>query len=249
VNRAIHAEWTKLRTVSSTVWSILSVVAGTVLVGAFATLGLTTEEDADVPRIFLSGVYLGQVAVVALGVLAVAPEYDTAMIRTTLAADPRRGRVLAAKAAVVTGLALGGGLAAVLGSLLVGRIILPGRGIPLPSLVDGPELRAAGGTVLYCGLVALLSVGTALALRHTGGAMTVVLSALYTFPILATVVTDPEWRKWILRVAPMTAGLAIQATKNLAAQPIAPWAGLGVLAGYAGLSVVLGAALFRCRDA
>src|SRR5262249_36770481 len=156
-------------------------------------LGLRAEEDPDVPRICLSGVYLGQVAVVVLGVLAVAPEYDTAMIRTTLAADPRRGRVLAAKSVVVTALALGAGLVAVLGSLLAGWIILRGQGIPDPSIVDTTVLRAAGGTVLYFGLIALLSLGAALAVRHTGAAITVVLGLLYTMPIIAEVVTDPQW--------------------------------------------------------
>jgi ABC-2 type transport system permease protein len=89
----------------------------------------------------------------------------------------------------------------------------------------------------------------ALIVRHTGAALTAVLSLLYTFPIIAALVTDPDWRKWLMRLAPMTAGLAIQATRNLDAQPIAPWAGLGVLAGYAAAAAALGAVLFQRRDA
>ena len=64
--------------------------------------------------------------VALLAVLAIGGEYSTGMIRLTLAAMPRRSRVLAAKAAVVTGWALAAGAVAVLGSVLAGRLILPG---------------------------------------------------------------------------------------------------------------------------
>jgi ABC-2 type transport system permease protein len=248
MRRAIHAEWTKLRSVSSTLWSLLAVVAGTAAVSTLAAMGVGTGDDPDAPRICLSGVYLGQVAVVVLGVLAVAPEYDTAMIRTTLSADPSRGRVLAAKSVVVAALALIAGLVAVLGSLLVGWIILRGNGVHTPSIVDGSVLRAAGGTVLYFGMIGLLSLGAALVVRHTGGAITVVLGLLYTLPVVAQVATDPEWRTWLLRITPMTAGLAIQVTRNVELSPIAPWAGFGVLAGYTIAAVALGAVLLRARD-
>lgn len=208
-------------------------------------MGLSTQEDADVARISLSGVYLGQMAVVVLGVLAVTPEYETAMIRTTLAAYPTRPAVLAAKAAIVTAIALVAGTVSMLGSLIAVRTVRQGS----VSLMDGSTLRAYAGTVLYLGLIGLLSLGVAVAVRHTGGTITAVLSLLYTLPIVAGFVTDPVWRERILRVAPMSAGLAIQATRNLAAQPIAPWAGLGVLTGWVGAALVLGTVLFSRRDA
>ena len=138
--------------------------------------------------------------------------------------------------------------AQVLGSLLTGWIILRGNGIHTPSIVDGSVLRAAGGTVLYFGLIGLLSLGAALVVRHTGGAITVVLGLLYTLPVVAQVATNPEWRKWLLRITPMTAGLAIQVTRNVELSPIAPWAGFGVLAGYTVAAVALGAVLLRTRD-
>jgi ABC-2 type transport system permease protein len=249
MTRALHAEWTKLRTVPSTAWTALSLVVATVAVGAFATFGLGTVEGADTVRFSASGVLLGQVAAVVLAVLTVTPEYETAMIRTTLAADPHRGRVLAAKAATVTAVVLGCGTLGMLGSLAAGRLILPDQGLPAPSLVDGPTLRAYSGTVLYFGLIALLSIGLAMVIRHTGSSITVVLSVLYVLPVAATLVTDPVWRERILKYSPMTAGLAIQNTLNVDALPMKPWPGLGVLAGYAGVAVVAGAVLFRSRDA
>jgi ABC-2 type transport system permease protein len=169
------------------------------------------------------------------------------MIRTTLAADARR--VVTAKAGVVTATALATGALSVLGSLILGRIILSDKGFLVASLGEGPTVRAYAGTVLYFGLIGLLSLGIGLIIRHTGGAITVVLGVLFTLPILASLVTDPVWRERLLRLAPMTAGLAIQATTNLDTLPILPWQGLGLLAGYAATAMLTGAFLFQKRDA
>jgi ABC-2 type transport system permease protein len=253
MGRLLRMEWTKLRTVPGTVWSFLALAALTVAVGALVLWSLRATHcgarcDQDLPKLSLSGVYLGQLAVVAVAALAVTAEYDTMMIRTTLAAAPRRLAVLAAKAVVVTGTVLGVGLLTVLGSLAAGRG-LPVRGYPALSLLDGPTRRAYLGTVLYLGLVALLSVGVGALVRHTAGAVTTVLALLYVAPIVAQFVTDVRWQNRIDRYAPMTAGLAVQATRHLEKLPIQPWHGLGVLAGYAGGALVLGAVAFRLRDA
>jgi len=260
--RTIRAEWTKLRTVRSTGWLILGLIGSTI--GIAVMIMLTLHRDLcpepvgcehDFPRLSLAGVYLGQGIVVVLAVLAMTTEYGTTMIRTTLAATPRRGVVLAAKATVVTALALGGGVLGVLGSLVASRLILPAHGFtrangyPPLSLTDESTLRAAGGTVLYLGLIALLSLGIAVTLRDTAVSLTTVLAALYAFPVLASLVNDPAWQERILKYSPMTAGLAIQATRRLDTLPIGPWQGLGLLAGYAAAAVVLGAAAFRLRDA
>jgi ABC-2 type transport system permease protein len=262
MRRALRAEWTKLRTVSSTAWLLLAAVAFTVAVSTLATTSVDTSQCPspttcleDATRLSLTGVWLGQVAVVVLAVLAITNEYDTRMIQTTLAATPRRSVVVATKATVLTATVLATGTVGVLGSLLAARTILPGNGFtpangyPPLSLADGPTLRAAIGTVLYLGLVALLSLGVGTAVRDTAGAITTVLTLLYVFPVAAAFVTDPPWHERLQRFAPMTAGLAIQATKSLDRLPIGPWAGLGVLAAYAGAAMLLGAALFKVRDA
>ena len=144
---------------------------------------------------------------------------------------------------------------AVAASLLAGRLLEPGNGftsrhgfIPL-SLTDGPTLRAAVGSVLYLALIALLSLGAATALRDSAAAITVVLGLLYIFPILGDVVLNPVWQHRIERWAPMNAGLAIQATRNLGTLPIGPWPGLGVLAAWAAAALLAGGLLLRLRDA
>ncbi|MFC6016725.1 ABC transporter permease [Plantactinospora solaniradicis] len=258
----VHAEWTKLRTLPSTTWLGLAVVVATVAFSALATAAVDTsacptptECFEDTTRLSLWGVRIAQVAVAVLAVLAVTNEYGNGLIQTTLAANPRRWAVLAGKAGVVTALVLAAAVPGVLGSLLAGRLILPGNGFtpangyPPLSLADEPTLRAAVGTVLYLGLVALLAIGVGTAVRDTAGSMIVVLTLLFSFPVVTQLVSDPKWQERLGKVAPMTSGLAVQATTALERQPIGPWAGLGVLAGWAGAALLAGALLFRFRDA
>jgi ABC-2 type transport system permease protein len=255
---ALHAEWTKLRTAPGTIGLLAAAVALCVAVSAAAAAATRCPAAAcgqDPAKVSLTGVYLGQVVVAIVGVLAIGGEYSNGMIRTTLAAMPRRANVLAAKAAVVTGLVLAAGTLAVLGSLLAGRLILPGHGFtaahgfaPL-SLANGPVLRAATGSVLYLALIALLSLGAATAVRDSAVAIGLVPGLLYLFPIVAAVVSDPHVQRHLQQVAPMTAGLDIQATTGLRSLPLSPWTGLGVLGAWAAGALLTGGLLLRLRDA
>lgn len=260
--RTLHAEWTKLRTLPSTAWLLLAAIVFFVLVSAATLAAVDTahcpspaECREDTTKLSLTGVQLGQLAVAVLAVLAITNEYATRMISTTLAATPHRATVLVTKAAVVTAAVLVAGVLGVLVSLGIGRALLPGNGFtasagyPPLSVADGPTLRAAVGTVLYLGLVALFSLGIGTAVRDTAGAITVVVVVLYGAPMIASFVADPHWHDRLQRYAPMPAGLAVQATTGLDRLPIGPWAGLGVLAAYAGAAMLLGAALFKIRDA
>jgi ABC-type transport system involved in multi-copper enzyme maturation permease subunit len=260
VSRALAAEWTKLRSLPSSAWLVSAAVAGTVAAGAAWSASVDAARcpaagcALDLPRLTLAGVWLGQVALAVLGVLAITGEFDTGMVRASLTAVPGRARVLAAKAAVVVAAALAAGTLAVAGSLLAGRAVLAGNGFtaaaghPPPSPADGPTLRAAAGTVLYLGLVALLGLGVGTVVRDSAAAVTAVLTLLYGFPAAAGLVADPAWRERLQQVAPMPAGLAVQATRDLDQLPIAPWPGLGVLGAWAGAALLAGTVLFARRD-
>jgi ABC-2 type transport system permease protein len=147
------------------------------------------------------------------------------------------------------------GFIAVPGCLIVGRFILPSAGInpdhgyALVSLNNSPTLRAAAGSVLYLILIGLLSIGVATAIRDTAASVGAVLGLIYLPPIAAQLVNDPTWRRHLEQIAPMTAGLAIQATDNLRSQPIAPWAGIGVLAAWAVLALLTAGLFLLKRDA
>lgn len=256
--RALRAEWTKLRTAGGTGRLLLLAVALTVAVGCGTARAVKCPDAGcgqDAVKLALTGVTVGQAVVAVFAVLAVSGEYGTGMIRTTLTAVPNRLTVLTAKATVLTTVVLASGTAAVLASLLAGRYILPGNGFteahgyaPL-SLADGPTLRAAVGSVLYLALIALIGLGVAMAVREAATAIGIVLGLLYLFPVVTQVVHDPEWQRHLQQIAPMTAGLAVQATVNLHKLPTGPWAGLGVLAAWAAAALLVGGLLLQRRDA
>jgi ABC-2 type transport system permease protein len=254
---ALRAEWTKLRTLAGTWWLLLAVIALTVAVGAGAATAATCQAAGcgqDQAKIALSGIDLSQAVVAILAVLAISGEYSTGMIRSTLSAMPRRGTVLAAKAVALAGLTLAAGAAGVLASALAGQLILPGRGFtptrgyPSLSLVGGPDLRAAAGSVLYLALIALLALGVATAVRDSAVSIGLVLGLLYLFPVIASAL-DPDWSRHLQQIGPMSAGLCIQATTDLRALPLTPWQGLGVLALWAAGALLIGGLTLQLRDA
>jgi ABC-2 type transport system permease protein len=248
---ALHAEWTKARTVPATIWLLAGVIVLTVMLSALVTAstrcGSQPSCGMDPAKVSLTGIYLGQAAAGVLAVLAISDEYSSGMIGITLTAVPRRRTVLAAKAGVVSAMVLVAGTIAVLPSMLMGRAILPGNGLAFPPA--GPMLRVTVGSILYLTLVALLSLGVATMVRDSAVAIGIVLSLLFLFPIIAHFVTDPTWQRHLEQIGPMTAGLAIQDTVDLAHQPIGPWAGLGVLAAWAAGALLMGGLVLARRDA
>lgn len=253
---ALHAEWTKLRTVAGTAWLLVTAVLLTVGLSAASSATVTCDGahcGEDPAKVGLLGVLAGQAVVAVLAVVVVGEEYGTGMIRVTLAAMPRRATVLAAKAAVVAAVTAAAGLLAVLGSALIALALLPGNGFTAANgyghLATAAFLRASVGSVLYLVLIALLSIGVTALLRDSAAAIGTVLGLLYLFPILAQVISDPDWHRHALQMAPMQAGLDVQGTIDLAGQPLAPWQGLGVAALWAFGSLGLGGLAMRVRDA
>ena len=248
----LRAEWIKLRTVPSTGWALAALLAGTV---SFTALVCATASSGDcVPGTChdfvvvnsLTGVFVGQLAVVALGVLAIGSEYATGMIRTTFAAEPRRRLVLAAKALGVGALALVCGLATAALSYLAGGALLSGKGYPSPALVDVLAPVAVIG--LYLAALALLSLGIGAVLRSTAGAVTFVLSLLL-LPLIAAPLLGERTGEQLLDVAPMSAGLALVRNIDRVEGPTAgEWTGLGVAWLWAVAALALALWLIGRRD-
>jgi ABC-2 type transport system permease protein len=258
LRQAAHAEWTKLRTVPSTGWLLLTAIVLTVGVGTLEAVAVKCPASCgqDTTKLSLTGVLVGQAAVAVLAGLVMTGEYSTGMIRITLTAVPRRITALAAKAIVLTGVVVAAGAIAVAASVLAARYILPGNGFTgangsvALSLGAGPTLRAAAGSVLYLALIALFSLGLATAMRDSGVSITVLLGLLYIVPLLTELGTlDPRWERRLQQWGPMTAGLAVQATRNLKSLPIGPWPGLGVLTAWTAGALLIGGLLLRLRDA
>ncbi|WP_433199879.1 ABC transporter permease [Dactylosporangium sp. CS-047395] len=239
---ALHAEWTKLRTSAGNWWLLGGAVVATVGLSAFAAASISCVAGctSDFTKVSLTGVQLGQAVFAILAALLIGNEYASGMVRVSLAAVPSRTRLLVAKAAVLVAVTAVAAVAGVAGSLLAGRMLLPAHEF---------VWRPAVGSVLYLELIALLSLGLATAVRSPAGAAGIVLGLMYAWPLVSRAVGDKTWSRRLDQIGPVTAGTAVQATKDLAALPIGPWHGLGVLALWALGAMLLGWGVLLRRDA
>jgi hypothetical protein len=259
VGRALQAEWTKLRSVRSTTWTAIAVVAVTVGVSAFlAAVGSTDANEAgargddDVVVNGLRGVWLGQVVMVALGAVAITSEFATGTIRATFSAIPRRAVAFGVKVAVVGAVAFAVGSAASLMSFVISQPLLHEGGYvppayPIVSLTDAFAIRAVAGTALYLVLLALFAVGVGTIVRHPATAMTLVVGLVLVPTVVMEFFTGAP-RELLQQVAP-AAGLAIQITsERYDTPPLGPWGGLGVTAAWAVVTLLVAARTIRRRD-
>jgi ABC-2 type transport system permease protein len=254
VRRAISAEWAKTWSEPGTGWLLAALVAASVAVSSVSVAAARCPAAGcgqDPAKISLAGVYLGQAIAALVGVRAIGAEYGTGMIRVTLTAIPRRGRLLAAKALVLVGPVLAASALAVGASMLDGQLILPGHGFTAPNgfdLVTDPMWRAEGCAIAYLTLVAILGLGVATAVRDSAAAIGIALGLLYLFPVVGMVV-GPAAQRHLQQIGPMSAGLDSQTTVGLHGLPLTPWQGLVVVAVWALGALVLGGVVLRLRDA
>lgn len=256
LRQALHAEWTKFRTVPGPAGLLAGVVTLTVAVGVAAASAARCPSvtcGVDPAKVSFTGIYLGQAVAAVAGVLAIGNEYSTGMIKLSLTAMPRRLAWFFVKAAVLTAQVLVASALAVGGAALAGRLILPGHGVTpahgYASLTSATDIRGAVGAVLYLTLIALLSLGVAAAVRDSAAATGLVLGALYLFPIAAALVSSRTLSRHLDQIGPLPAGLDAQATIGLRSLPLTPWQGLGVVALWTAGALLLGALSLRFRDA
>jgi ABC-2 type transport system permease protein len=254
VRRAIRAEWAKAWSDPATPWLLAALVVLTMAVSG-VTIGTARCPAAacgqDPARLGLAGVYLGQAVAALAGVLALGGEYATGMIHVTLTAIPRR-RLLVAKALVLTGPVLVASALALGAAMLASVIVLPGHGFTAGhgyDLAGWATARAWCCATVYLTLVAVLGLGVAAVVRDSAVATGVVLGLLYLFPIAATAIGDQAVARRLDQIGPMSAGLDSQTTIDLHGLPLAPWAGLGVVALWAAGVIAAGGVLLWLRDA
>jgi ABC-2 type transport system permease protein len=245
--QALRMEWIKLRSLRSTWWALAVTVAGAV--GIAVAVGFNTKDAAaDLTNNALAGIALGLLMTGVLGVLVMTGEYSSGMIRATLAAIPNRPLVLAAKAAVFGAVALAVGQAAAFIAFFAGSAALPEE-VPAPALGQPGVLRAVVlGGAGYC-LIGLIGLGLGAIIRHTPAAIAVLVGGVYVVAQLVSAFAPA-----IMPYLP----IAIVANSLSVVQPVpiegqlhflSPWAGLGVLCGYAAVTLVAGAWLLARRDA
>ncbi len=253
----LRSEWTKLRTVRSTWWTLIAMAVVTLGVAAIAgatvshnwhTFNVIQRATFDPTGITLKGLLFSQLIVGVLGVLVMSAEYGTGTIRSTLAATPRRGRVLAAKAALVGVLSLVAGEVLSFGAFLLGQGLLLS---PAPhALLSQPGvLRAVGGGGVVIGLLGLFALGIAAIIRHSAGAITTYVGLLLVVPIILQTLPS-SFSQPILKFMPFHISDVMTSVVTAGqGSSLSPWVGAGVLALYAVVALGIGGYLLIRRDA
>lgn len=253
------AEWTKIRSVRSTVWTIISFAV--VTIGFTALIAWLVESHWSDPHsaadsqqfladpigsIMDAPILLGQLVIGVLGVLVISTEYSTGVIRASLLAVPRRLHMLAAKLLVFAALLFVVTEVVCFGSFFVGSAILHVH-VPV-SLSDHNVTRAIIGSGLFLTVIGLLSLGVGGLMRHSAAAIGTTLGALFLLPILGALLPD-SWGAHINAYLPYQAGHVIGLTNQRPEQLLSAWQGFGVLCVWATVLLVAAGILLRKRDA
>jgi ABC-2 type transport system permease protein len=248
----LRSEWIKFWSVRSTPWAtamLFVVGAGlTALICAAAAGDLADGSAGESPGSFVTwGMMIAQVMAVVLGAMAVTSEYSTGLVRATLAATPRRGAVLAAKALVVAGtLFVVGTVTAVVG-YLAGNWFLDRQGVGL-ALSDDGVLRSLLGSGLYLAGLGLLAAGVGLLVRHTAAALSIVLGTVFVLGTMANLLPG-AWGDWVTKLMPGNAGSVVSQPVPFDPNLLSPWVGFAVFAAETAVVLAFGYASFRRRDA
>jgi ABC-2 type transport system permease protein len=244
-------EWIKLRSLRSTWWTLAISAAGAVAIGVAVGLN-TTNGTEDLTNNALAGLIPALLVSGVLGVLLMTSEYSSGMIRSTLAASPRRPLLLAAKAAVFGAVALAFGEASSFIAFFAGGAALR-HGVAAPTLSQPGVLRAVVlGGAGFC-LLGLIGLGLGAIIRHSAAAIAVYVGCLFVLPtFVGNVVHQVGVYLPIIIVANSLTTAQSEACKPGAADCtpfLSAWAGLGVLALYAAVALAAGGWLFARRDA
>jgi ABC-2 type transport system permease protein len=256
----LSAEWTKIRSVRSTVWTLILFVVITLgLTALFTWLTVANwtgpqaaDRDARVaidPVGFIlgSGLGLGQLTLCVLGVLVITTEYSTGVIRASLLAVPRRLEMLTAKVVVFAALLIVVAEVVSFGCFFIGSAILHSR-VPV-SLSDHNVTRAVVGSGLYLTVLGLFSLAIGALIRHTAGAITTAIGVVFVLPILAGLLPG-NWGAHVNGYLPEQAGTLIgQQHPPIDGNVLSAWEGFGVFCLWTALLLAVAAYLLQRRDA
>jgi ABC-type transport system involved in multi-copper enzyme maturation permease subunit len=249
--RVFVSELVKLRSLHSTVWTLLAAVLSIIgfgVVGAWAELLKSrTPQPPPLDPVggALTGVSSAMIAVALLGLLAVTGEYGSGTIRTSLTTVPRRTTLLIGKALALVALTLTLMLPATVLAFAAAQLLLSANGLSI-SLAHPGVLRAVVGAALSIAVLAVLSAAVGWLLRRTAGAMAVLFALLVLLPLPLMLLPAAIARA----VGPYLPGSVATAITHVGAEsPLPPWAAFGVFVGYAVLASLAGAVTLQRRDA
>jgi uncharacterized protein YfiM (DUF2279 family) len=252
---ALRSEWTKLRSVRSTFWALtVTVVLGIGLGAAisaaaahgYARSSVSSKLSWDPTGYSQAGVAIASLAIAVLGVLCISSEYSSGMIRTSLIAVPKRGRVLAAKSLVLGAVSFFVGEVTSFAAFFAGQALISGHA-PTAALGDPGVARAVAGAGLYLTALAVLSVAAGALLRHPAAAIAGIVAVLLVLPGIAQALPD-SWRNPVLEFWPTQAGSQLTSV-HPAAHNLQPWPGFGVMCLFTAIVYAIAWTLLNRRDA
>ena len=246
---AFCSELIKVRSVRSTPLMLLTgavIIAGTAALGSWLGPVEMRGEPGSLTRVAFEGVPVGQIALAAVAGRAVTGEHETGAIRATLAAVPRRGRLVAAKAVAVGLLSLAFGALVSLTSVLVAYSGIIGQTGAVEALAWDTVIRPAIGNALYLGAFGVLAFAVGLLLRNTAGTLTALIGATIIAPL--TFSAMGEVGRFLAKWWPTDAGQMIARVEVPEARALPPWTGFGVMCAAVGALLAVSAAAFARRD-
>ncbi|GAA4514860.1 MULTISPECIES: ABC transporter permease [Nonomuraea] len=242
----LRSEWTKIRSVRSTLWTLATTVVLMLGVSALLSASVRSTADGPVPGeqamiVSLQGASLAALAMATLGVLVISGEYRTGAIRTSLMAVPRRMSLLTGKIVVFTAVSLVVCLLASAGAIGVGLAIFQ------PASVEAGEMaRSALGSSLYLTACGLFGLGLGTLIRHTPGAIVSAIALILVLPPLTTQLPG-EWGRTVSEHFTTNAGALIVSGQSTGS--LGPWSGFAVYLVWVAAAMLAGAVLMRRRDA
>jgi ABC-2 type transport system permease protein len=251
----LRSEWTKLRSVRSTFWAltvtvVLGIALGAVISAAaahsYAKFSASQKLSWDPTGVSGAGMAIAQLAIAVLGVLCISSEYSSGMIRTSLIAVPKRGRVLAAKSLVFAGVTFVVGEITTFVAFFAGQALIAGHA-PHAVLGDPGVARAVVGGGLYLAALAVLSVAAGALLRHPAAAIACMIAVVLVLPLIAQALPD-SWRNPVTEFWPTQAGSQITSVHH-AAHTLQPWPGFGVMCLFVAIVYAIAWTLLDRRDA
>jgi ABC-type transport system involved in multi-copper enzyme maturation permease subunit len=248
--RVVHSEWTKFRSLRSTLYTLLLSVVFMIGLGAIFTAIQAHQAQGFDPgqtaiSASLTGTFFAELSIGVLGVLVITGEYSTGMIRASLAVVPARLPMLWAKLAVCAGAVFLTMLAASVTAFEIGQALLSGAHRDA-SLSDPGALRSIIGAALYLTVAALTALALGALLRNTAAAISTFVAVFFVIPPL-THLLPASWSDHFVQYLPSNAGAMLIDGSNGIAHPLSPWTGFAVMCAYA--AVLTGVAAWRLRRA
>jgi ABC-2 type transport system permease protein len=252
---ALRSEWTKLRSVRSTFWALtatvvlgigLGAVISAVAAHSYAKSSASSKLSWDPTAFSLDGMAIASLAIAVLGVLFISSEYSCGMIRTSLTAVPKRGRVLAAKSLIFAAVIFVVGEATSFAAFFAGQALISGHA-PDAALGDPGVARAVAGTGLLLTALAVLSVAAGTLLRHPAAGIATMIAVLFVLPAIAQALPD-SWRNPVTEFWPTQAGGQLTSVYH-AAHTLQPWPGFGVMCLFTAIVYAIAWTLLNRRDA